>query len=99
MAEQQKIIVGLSGGVDSSVAALLLNQRYEQVEGLFMKNWVDFADESECTIEEDRKDAMSVAETVGIPFNGKGFSRLIARIYHVMLLYHAFALLVGNHIL
>ena len=62
MAEKKKVVVGLSGGVDSSVAALLLKQQHDKVEGLFMKNWVDFADESECTIEEDRKDAMSVAD-------------------------------------
>lgn len=74
MSEHNKVIVGLSGGVDSSVAAHLLHQQGHEVEGLFMKNWVDFADESECTIEEDRKDAMSVAETVGIPFNEANFA-------------------------
>ena len=58
MSQQNKVIVGLSGGVDSSVASLLLTQQGHEVEGLFMKNWVDFADESECTVEEDRKDAM-----------------------------------------
>ncbi|MBL4638079.1 MAG: tRNA 2-thiouridine(34) synthase MnmA [Proteobacteria bacterium] len=74
MSEQNKVIVGLSGGVDSSVAALLLNQQGFDVEGLFMKNWVDFAEESECTIEEDRKDASSVADTVGIPFHEANFA-------------------------
>jgi tRNA-specific 2-thiouridylase len=74
MSEQNKVVVGLSGGVDSSVAALLLKQQDYDVEGLFMKNWVDFAEESECTIEEDRKDASSVAETVGIPFHEANFA-------------------------
>jgi tRNA-uridine 2-sulfurtransferase len=74
MTEQNKVVVGLSGGVDSSVAALLLDQQGYDVEGLFMKNWVDFAEESECTIEEDRKDAQSVAGTVGIPFHEANFA-------------------------
>lgn len=74
MSEQNKVVVGLSGGVDSSVAALLLNQQGYDVEGLFMKNWVDFAEESECTIEEDRKDATQVADTVGIPFHEANFA-------------------------
>lgn len=74
MTEIQKVVVGLSGGVDSSVAALLLTRQGHEVEGLFMKNWVDFADESECTIEDDRKDAMSVAATIGIPFHEANFA-------------------------
>jgi tRNA-specific 2-thiouridylase len=74
MSEQKKVVVGLSGGVDSSVAALLLDQQGYDVEGLFMKNWVDFAEESECTIEEDRKDAQSVAEKVGIQFHEANFA-------------------------
>jgi tRNA-specific 2-thiouridylase len=74
MSEHKKVVVGLSGGVDSSVAALLLKRQGHEVEGLFMKNWVDFADESECTIEDDRKDAMSVAETIGIPFHEANFA-------------------------
>ena len=73
MSQQNKVIVGLSGGVDSSVASLLLTRQGHEVEGLFMKNWVDFADESECTVEEDRKDAMLVAESVGISFNDANF--------------------------
>ena len=74
MSQQNKVIVGLSGGVDSSVASLLLTRQGHEVEGLLMKNWVDFADESECTIEEDRKDAMLVAESVGISFNDANFA-------------------------
>ena len=74
MSQQNKVIVGLSGGVDSSVASLLLTRQGHEVEGLFMKNWVDFADESECTVDEDRKDAMLVAESVGISFNDANFA-------------------------
>lgn len=74
MSEQNKVVVGMSGGVDSSVATLLLKQQGYDVEGLFMKNWVDFAEESECTIEEDRKDATQVAETVGVPFHEANFA-------------------------
>ena len=74
MSNNNKVIVGLSGGVDSSVAALLLNQQGHDVEGLFMKNWVDFADEAECTIEDDRKDALSVANKINIPFNEANFA-------------------------
>lgn len=74
MSEHKKVVVGLSGGVDSSVAALLLKQQGYEVEGLFMKNWVDFADESECTIEEDRKDALSVADNIGIAFHEANFA-------------------------
>lgn len=74
MTEKTKIVVGLSGGVDSSVAALLLQQQGHDVEGLFMKNWVDFADESECTVEDDRKDAQSVADKIDIPFHEANFA-------------------------
>lgn len=74
MSEHNKIVVGLSGGVDSSVSALLLKQQGYEVEGLFMKNWVDYADESECTVEEDRKDAQSVADKVGIVFHEANFA-------------------------
>jgi tRNA-specific 2-thiouridylase len=74
MSEQNKVVVGMSGGVDSSVATLLLKQQGYDVEGLFMKNWVDFAEESECTIEEDRKDAIQVADKVGVPFHEANFA-------------------------
>ncbi len=65
-----RIVVGLSGGVDSSVAAHLLVEQGHEVIGLFMRNWVDdsvIIDE-ECPWVEDSTDAMLVAEKLGIPF-------------------------------
>ncbi len=73
-AAHNKIIVGLSGGVDSSVTALLLKQQGYGVAGMFMKNWVDFAEESECTITEDRDDANAVAKILDIPFYETNFA-------------------------
>ena len=68
------VIVGMSGGVDSSVAALLLKQQGYRVEGLFMKNW-DEADGTEhCTIMEDLADAQAVAGRIGIPLYTASFS-------------------------
>ena len=66
---QQKIIVGLSGGVDSSVAALLLVEKGLQVEGLFMKNWDERGSDGSCMWEADVEDAMQVCETLNIPLN------------------------------
>ena len=68
--KKKRVIVGLSGGVDSSVAAYLLTQQDYEVIGLFMKNWHDesMTISNECPWLEDSNDAMLVAEKLGIPF-------------------------------
>lgn len=63
-----KVMVAMSGGVDSSVAALLMKQKGYEVIGAFMKNWSDTKNElGECTWKEDRRSAMAVAKKLGIP--------------------------------
>ena len=66
----KRVVVGLSGGVDSSVTAYLLQQQGYEVIGLFMKNWHDdsVTISKECPWLEDSYDAMLVAEKLGIPF-------------------------------
>lgn len=68
-----RVIVGVSGGVDSSVAALQLVRAGEQVAGLFMQNWADDGS-GDCRAEDDRRDAVAVCGTLGIPFHFRDFS-------------------------
>ena len=73
----ETVVVGLSGGVDSSVAAYLLQKEGYNVIGLFMRNWNDesvIIDE-ECPWIEDSNDALQVAEMLGIPFQVIDFSK------------------------
>ena len=69
-----KIIVGLSGGVDSTVAALLLKRAGHDVTGLFMKNWEDDDDGEHCSTREDLVDAAAVAQTIGIEIEAVNFA-------------------------
>lgn len=69
-----RIIVGLSGGVDSSVTALLLQQQGERIAGLFMQNW-DEADASDCRAIDDRRDALAVCGRLGIVFHTRNFAK------------------------
>ena len=71
---RQKVIVGMSGGVDSSVAAWLLKQQGYEVVGLFMKNWEDDDTEEYCTSRVDLVDAAAVADIVGIELEAVNFA-------------------------
>ncbi len=69
----EKVIIGLSGGVDSSVAALMLKKQGYDLQAIFMKNWEEDDDEY-CSAEEDLDDASKVAEALGIPLLTRNFS-------------------------
>jgi tRNA-uridine 2-sulfurtransferase len=70
----RKVIVGMSGGVDSSVAALLLQEQGFQVEGLFMKNWDEDDGTEYCTAKDDLADAQAVADKLGITLHSANFA-------------------------
>ena len=70
-----KVVVGISGGVDSSVAALLLKQQGYDVVGIFMKNWDETDENGVCTAEEDYKDAVAVANQIGIDYYSINFEK------------------------
>jgi len=67
-----RVVVGLSGGVDSSVAALLLKQQGYEVIGLFMRNWED---DAECPAKQDFLDVLAVAEVIGIEVEAVNFAK------------------------
>jgi tRNA-specific 2-thiouridylase len=69
-----RIIVGVSGGVDSSVTALLLKQQGATIAGLFMQNW-DEDGSGDCRAEDDRRDAIGVCGRLGIPFHARNFAK------------------------
>lgn len=70
-----KVIVGLSGGVDSSVAAYLLKQQGHDVSGIFMQNWQDDDNDEYCSIKADSLDAMAVADIIGIDIEIINFAK------------------------
>ncbi len=72
--KKQRVIVGMSGGVDSSVAAFLLKQQGHDVVGLFMKNWEDDDTDEYCSTRQDFLDAVSVADVLDIPMEAVNFS-------------------------
>lgn len=69
------VVVGMSGGVDSSVAALLLKQQGYNVIGLFMNNWEEKDECGACTSEEDYTDVRRVANAIGIPYYSVNFAK------------------------
>ncbi len=70
----KKVIVGMSGGVDSSVSAYLLLQQGYKVEGLFMKNWEEDDNDEYCAAAEDLKDAQAVCDKLGIKLHTVNFA-------------------------
>ena len=77
MSQRKKIVVAMSGGVDSSLAAALLVEEGYEVVGAFMKNWSDTADPCTgmCSWKEERQDALRVATVLGIPFETFDFEK------------------------
>ena len=70
-----RVVVGMSGGVDSSVSALLLKQQGYDVIGVFMKNWDDTDENGVCTATEDYQDVAKVASKIGIPYYSVNFEK------------------------
>ena len=71
----RKVVVGLSGGVDSSVTAMLLKQQGHEVTGLFMQNWEDDDDDEYCSSKQDLIDAVAVADKLDIEIEAVNFSK------------------------
>ncbi len=70
-----RVVIGMSGGVDSSVAALLLKEQGYDVIGLFMKNWDDTDELGHCTATDDYEDVRKVANQIGIPYYTVNFEK------------------------
>ena len=74
MSNKQRIVVGLSGGVDSAVTALLLKRQGHEVVGIFMKNWEDDDNDEYCSSNQDFIDAAAVADVIGIEIEHINFA-------------------------
>ena len=73
--EDTRVVVGMSGGVDSSVAAYLLKEQGYDVIGIFMKNWDDTDENGVCTATEDYEDVIKVCNQIGIPYYAVNFEK------------------------
>lgn len=73
--EETRVVIGMSGGVDSSVAALLLKEQGYDVIGIFMKNWDDTDESGVCTATEDYEDVIRVCNQIGIPYYAVNFEK------------------------
>ena len=70
---KKRVVLGMSGGVDSSVAAVLLKEQGYEVIGVFMKNWDEEDENGVCMADEDYKDVVAVAEQLNIPYYSINF--------------------------
>ena len=75
MQDKKTIVVGMSGGVDSSVTALLLKEQGYNVVGLFMKNWEETDQNSVCTATKDYEDVRKVCDKIGIPYYSVNYTK------------------------
>ncbi|WP_248927346.1 tRNA 2-thiouridine(34) synthase MnmA [Paenibacillus hamazuiensis] len=75
MSKKARVVLGMSGGVDSSVSALLLKEQGYEVIGVFMKNWDDTDEFGHCTAEEDAEDVRRVCAQIGIPYYTVNFEK------------------------
>jgi tRNA-uridine 2-sulfurtransferase len=73
--QDTRVVIGMSGGVDSSVAALLLKEQGYDVIGIFMKNWDDTDENGVCTATEDYNDVIAVCNQIGIPYYAVNFEK------------------------
>jgi len=86
MSENKTVIVGMSGGVDSSVTALLLKQQGFNVVGLFMNNWEEKDDCGVCSATDDYEDVRRVCTSIGIPYYSVNFSKeYLDRVFSIFL--------------
>jgi tRNA-specific 2-thiouridylase len=86
MNNRKKVLVGMSGGVDSSVTALLLQQQGFEVIGAFMKNWSEDDDSAECSWRAERRDAIRVAAQLDIPLHTFDYEKEYrAEVYEYMI--------------